>query len=189
MTAQTPVFGIKYIQQGEPIRATRQALQDNANAIEAALIGTGVHPPSAPDLSSLAALSQSVSANTASVAANTAALASAPVAVTLASAFTTFGSGYQSARVWKVGRTIHLTGLIRSTNALATASLTTAATLPNGYAPSSAQGNVMLPAPNSTPISAHLVITPAGLIQVGIDSATSLTASSWIALSGVWSLD
>lgn len=62
MSLQTPVYGIKYPAPGEPIRNTRQSLQDNANSIEAALIGTGVHPPSAPDLSGLAALTASITA-------------------------------------------------------------------------------------------------------------------------------
>lgn len=53
MTAQTPVYGIKYIQQGEPIRNTRQALQDNATSIEAALVRGGIAPAGAPDLATL----------------------------------------------------------------------------------------------------------------------------------------
>jgi hypothetical protein len=54
MTAQTPIFGIKYIQQGEPARNTRQALEDNAVTIEAALVRGGIAPPAAQDLATLA---------------------------------------------------------------------------------------------------------------------------------------
>lgn len=55
MTAQTPLYGIKYIVRGEPIRNTRQALQDNAETIEAALVRGGVVPPGAADLTAEAA--------------------------------------------------------------------------------------------------------------------------------------
>jgi hypothetical protein len=50
MPGSTPVYGIKYILQGEPIKATRQALEDNANTIEAALMAGGVAAPGASDL-------------------------------------------------------------------------------------------------------------------------------------------
>jgi hypothetical protein len=54
VTAQTPVYGIKYIEPGEPIRNTRQALEDNAYTLEAALVRGGIAPPSAQDLATLA---------------------------------------------------------------------------------------------------------------------------------------
>lgn len=53
MTAQTPVYGIKYPEVGEPIRTTRQILEDNAKAVEAALVSGGIAPPSASDLATL----------------------------------------------------------------------------------------------------------------------------------------
>jgi hypothetical protein len=52
MTAQTPVYGIKYPVAGEPIRTTRQILEDNAKAVEAALI-RGRRPARRPDLATL----------------------------------------------------------------------------------------------------------------------------------------
>lgn len=55
VTAQTPVFAIKYPVVGEPIRTTRQILQDNATAIEAALLSRSATPPGASDLTALAA--------------------------------------------------------------------------------------------------------------------------------------
>jgi hypothetical protein len=54
MTAQTPVYGIKYPEIGEPIRTTRQILQDNATAIEAALLAGPASPPNASDLATVA---------------------------------------------------------------------------------------------------------------------------------------
>lgn len=54
MTAQTPIYGIKYLVQGEPVRNTRQALEDNAKTIESALAARGVTPPNTPDLAALA---------------------------------------------------------------------------------------------------------------------------------------
>jgi hypothetical protein len=53
MTAQTPVYGIKYPVPGEPIRTTRQILEDNAKAVEAALIAGPASPPGASDLAVL----------------------------------------------------------------------------------------------------------------------------------------
>jgi hypothetical protein len=44
MTAQTPVYGIKYPVAGEPIRTTRQILEDNAKATEAAMLARAVPP-------------------------------------------------------------------------------------------------------------------------------------------------
>jgi hypothetical protein len=55
VTAQTPVFAIKYPVVGEPIRTTRQILEDNATAIEAALLSRSATPPGASDLTALAA--------------------------------------------------------------------------------------------------------------------------------------
>lgn len=51
MTAQTPIFGLKYPVVGEPIKTTRQILEDNAKSVEAALAGRVV----VPDVSTLAA--------------------------------------------------------------------------------------------------------------------------------------
>lgn len=44
MTIKTPLYGLEYIQQGEPIRNTRLALENNAYTIEAALAARGVPP-------------------------------------------------------------------------------------------------------------------------------------------------
>lgn len=54
MTAQTPVYGIKYLTVGEPARNTRAALQANAETIEAALVAGGVAAPGAADLLTVA---------------------------------------------------------------------------------------------------------------------------------------
>lgn len=53
MTAQTPIYGLKYIVEGEPARNARQALEDNAKTIEAALQSQGVPAVGAPDLATL----------------------------------------------------------------------------------------------------------------------------------------
>jgi hypothetical protein len=55
VTAQTPVYGIKYPVVGEPIRTTRQILQDNAETTEAALIAGGVAAPGAGDVLAVSA--------------------------------------------------------------------------------------------------------------------------------------
>lgn len=53
MTAKTAVYGLEYLVQGEPARATRGALQRNAETIEAALVRGGIAPPAAQDLATL----------------------------------------------------------------------------------------------------------------------------------------
>lgn len=53
MTAQTPLYGIKYLVQGEPARNTRQALEDNAKTIEAALASKALVPPTASDYATI----------------------------------------------------------------------------------------------------------------------------------------
>lgn len=53
MTAQTPVYGLKYPADGDPIRDTAAALKANADTIEAALLRGGVAPPGAADLAAL----------------------------------------------------------------------------------------------------------------------------------------
>lgn len=54
MTAQTPIYGLKYLVQGEPARNTRLALEENAFTIEAALQAGGVAAPGAADLLTVA---------------------------------------------------------------------------------------------------------------------------------------
>lgn len=54
MTAKTPVFQIEYLVEGEPIRATRLALENNAKSIEAALLAGPASPPAASDLAVVA---------------------------------------------------------------------------------------------------------------------------------------
>lgn len=55
VTAQTPIYGIKYLQLGEPIRTTRAVMQQNAETIETALAAGGVAPAGAADHLALAA--------------------------------------------------------------------------------------------------------------------------------------
>jgi hypothetical protein len=50
MTALTPIYGLEYLVQGEPARNTRQALENNAKTIEAALLARGVPPADLLDL-------------------------------------------------------------------------------------------------------------------------------------------
>jgi len=54
MTAKTPVYEIEYLVEGEPVRNTRLALENNAKSIEAALLAGGIAPPLAPDLAAVA---------------------------------------------------------------------------------------------------------------------------------------
>lgn len=55
MTAQTPVYGLKYPTDTEPVYLFRAALQANAESLEAALLSVGVPPPELADLTALAA--------------------------------------------------------------------------------------------------------------------------------------
>lgn len=44
MTAQTPVYGLQYLVEGEPVNHTRAVIQNNAEKVEAALIRGGIGP-------------------------------------------------------------------------------------------------------------------------------------------------
>lgn len=54
VAAATPVYGLRYVAEGQPAHYTRQHLQHNAETIEAALIAGGVAAPGAADLLDLA---------------------------------------------------------------------------------------------------------------------------------------
>jgi hypothetical protein len=69
VTAQTPTFGIKYLVPGEPIRTTRQALEDNAKTIEAALLQR-VNAPTVPDLNAEVTARQALAARVATLEGN-----------------------------------------------------------------------------------------------------------------------
>jgi hypothetical protein len=49
----TPVYGLRYILEGQPARDTRKYLEENAHTIEAALVAGGITPPGAADLAAL----------------------------------------------------------------------------------------------------------------------------------------
>jgi hypothetical protein len=53
MTALTPVYGLEYIVQGEPLRNARPALESSMKKVEAALLLRGVVPPGAVDAATL----------------------------------------------------------------------------------------------------------------------------------------
>lgn len=131
MTAQTPIYGLKYLALGEPARNTRQALQDNAFTIEAALQAGGVAAPGASDL---LAVSGRVSVVEGKVA--------VPVAVrpALTASFTPYaiapfteGAGLMVTKDPTASR-VYVEGLLKPAAALTTAA-TTVCTLPVGSRP------------------------------------------------------
>lgn len=54
ITGITPVYGMEYLVEGEPLFHTRAKLERNAKTTEAALVRGGVAPPAAQDLAALA---------------------------------------------------------------------------------------------------------------------------------------
>lgn len=50
ITGVTPIYGLEYLVQGEPVRNTRVKMERNAKAVEAALQGKGVAATGASDL-------------------------------------------------------------------------------------------------------------------------------------------
>jgi hypothetical protein len=123
VTAQTPLYGIKYLVNGEPIRNTRQALEDNAKTIEAALASVPMSAPGATDL--------------AAVAARVGVVEHVNDAVTDLSRGANVNNvaGYRNAGVYRVGRAVCLTSLLTTGAALgAGAALFT---LASGFRPAS----------------------------------------------------
>jgi hypothetical protein len=55
ITGITPIYGIEYLLEGEPVRNTRAKLERNAKQIEAALNGKAIPPPAAADWNALVA--------------------------------------------------------------------------------------------------------------------------------------
>lgn len=54
ITGITPVYGIEYLVEGEPLFHTRAKIERNSRTVEAALVRGGVAPPAAQDLAALA---------------------------------------------------------------------------------------------------------------------------------------
>lgn len=53
VTGITPVYGLEYLVEGEPVKYTRQKLERNAKTVEAALVAGGLTPPGASDYAAL----------------------------------------------------------------------------------------------------------------------------------------
>lgn len=99
MTAKTPVYQLEYLVQGEPVRNTRLALENNAKSIEAALMARGVAAAGAADV---LAVSGRVSTLEAGLwTAYTPAWTAGGVALGIA-------TGTLVGKYIKVGRTVHL---------------------------------------------------------------------------------
>lgn len=98
MTAQTPIYGIKYPVVGEPIRTTRQILEDNAKAVEAALLSGGVAAPGAGDVLAVSGRVSTIEGAWTAYNPNWTCSGLAPAV----------GNGTLSGRYRKVGRTVDL---------------------------------------------------------------------------------
>lgn len=70
---RTDVYGIEFLQLGEPIRNTRAKLEANARTIEAALLARGVPATGAPDLAAVSGRVSALEADTGWLAATAAA--------------------------------------------------------------------------------------------------------------------
>lgn len=132
VTAKTPVYGLEYLVQGEPARAARLALENNAKTIEAALILGGIAPPEAQNLAQLAGRVTTVEGKLAEL---PVALPYAPGVAANFSADLTAAGALQGGRVWRVGRSVFMAGLARLLVNVAAGSETTVATLPAAYRP------------------------------------------------------
>lgn len=180
MTAQTPLFGIKYPVIGEPIRTTRQILEDNAKAVEAAL-ATRTNPPTVPDLN--AEITARQTADTTLSGRVTAVEATTPVTLTLASGVTTHSATWQGLRVWKQGQTAFMTGLIKGLAVGAGTVSGVFATVPAGLRPAAA--GVLLPTLANGQSAYVNVGTDGGLTLTNV-SSVALPATGWCAINGTW---
>lgn len=155
MTAQTPIYAIKYPVVGEPIRTTRQILQDNAETVEAALVAGGITPPGASDLVSEIGARQA--ADTALSGRVTALEPGAWQTLTLNAGYTALGSGYTPPRARLLTAKV-----LELQFTLSAAPAGTAFTLPAGMRPIY---NTILQATHGASGTMQVTVLPSGAVQ------------------------
>lgn len=183
----TPIYHLKYITEGQPARFTRQYLQENCESIESALSQF----VTSPDVSNLnAEITARTNADNALSTRVTALESAAPAALTLTSAALVFGGGFQTVRVWKIGRTCHASGILKLAAAIAAGGNVKVATLPAGFAPAATPGTVVLPCQMQAGWAGHVELRTNGDVYLINDNATTATAATpWFSVAGVWNLD
>lgn len=170
----TPVYGLNYLVQGEPVRNFRAYSQSNAEAIEAALIATGITPPDLADY--LADIATFNTLATAGVFND-----SGWVAVTTTSPAVAISGAAPQVR--KIGKMVIARG--GWTNGGQTANTTTASgTIPSGYRPSQQQEAV--PGMSSAGSTGKLIIATTGVVSV----AAGGTVAGYFRMDAlVWTVD
>lgn len=179
MTAKTPLYGLEYPIQGEPIRTTRLALENNAKTIEAALQSKGVAPPNATDLLAVAARVSTLEAAYVP-----------PAALPLTTSATAFGQSFAGARIWRQGRTVFTTGLVKLAAGLAAQANVNVAAIPLALRPSTAGGIILTNVMTNGLYANHLEWYPSGEVHLVNDqTATAMAAGWWFPLNCTWNLD
>lgn len=157
VTGITPVYGLEYLVEGEPVRNTRQKLERNAKGIEAALVARGVPPT---DLAALIAAGWFTD--------------SGWVTVPPASGFTASGTP----AVRKRANVLYFRG--GWTNAgMAASGVYTVGTLPAGFRPDT-QVNTLASSSNGSTV-ARLLLNTNGTIQV----VTGSTLGAYYRMDGI----
>jgi hypothetical protein len=185
VTAQTPIFGLKYPVVGESIYLFRQCAEDNAKAIEAAMAPRTLNTNISSLNDEIAArqaqdttLQAAIQTNTNAVAAINAGLQeTAPTDLAYYAGGTNFGAGYRNLCFWRTYKTVFVAGMAKIVGSLAAGAGVQLVGLPAGYRPAS-----IVPAPvlvNGTGVG-RLDVQPGGDLVLTNTSGAAYTAGSYV---------
>jgi hypothetical protein len=107
-----------------------------------------------------------------------------PVTVTTLNGWASYGGGYASPQVYRIGKVVHLAGLFRNGNAAAV-TVGQIASVPAWANPNGAFLITGL-LPSSTQPTCRLDLTTAGAININALPAVSIPAGQYIAVSTHW---
>lgn len=185
MTATTPIFGLPYLVEGEPMRGTRAALEASARRIEAVLQGRVVIPELTTLQAEVSARTQAddairnagtATANSLNTLTGNLQLA-APVDLVFYSGAANFGAGFRNLCFWRDYRGVHLAGMVKIVASLAANATVQIAALPAGYRPAAAvPAGVLVDGRNP----GRLDVQPGGDITLSNTSGTAYGAGVYV---------
>lgn len=172
MSGFTQNFGLEYLAIGEPMRNTRAILQRMAEKIDAALTRGGIAPPAAQDLVAVAGRVTALDDQ-------------AEVALPYQAGWSDLGGGFTGLKVWRVGKTAFMNGLIKNANAVAGGAQAVVATLPVGYRPGNVVPTVQSANGNSF---VRVDVQSDGKVFLNQVLSPGFAAASFITMNAAWRL-